>query len=234
MKIILVAGMEQAGSTLVFNLVQKLYRSYGNYNVDSCWITDFHKKDYNDKCDFLVIKTHGLDRTAITNAYKIILPIRDVRDAAISAYNRGMISKERDIDLIINRMEKNINTLNNWIKSIKQRKLAAFEFMYERYKKNEAGYTEILLNYLEIKLDKEKIKESIEEINKLYLSKDIVKKDDFSYKNIQYKKTLITQNHNTSGGQSKKYETFFSKEENDKIINREKINIFLKMYGYIY
>ena len=233
MKIILVAGMEQAGSTLVFNLVQNLYRSY-NYNVDSCWITDFHKKDYNDKCDFLVIKTHGLDRAAIMNAYKIILPIRDVRDAAISAFNRGMIGKERSIDLIIKRMERNITTLNNWTNSIKQRKISAFEFMYERYKKNEIAYTEIMLNYLEIKLDRDKVKEAIENINKLHLSKDIVKKDDFSYKNVQYKKTLITQNHNTSGGQSKKYETFFSKEENEQIINREKINKFLKMYGYIY
>lgn len=233
MKIILIGGMEQSGSTLVFNLIQKLYRILG-YIVDSCWIVDYHKKDFNEKCDILVVKTHGLDRNITLNAYKIILPIRDIRDAAISASIRFSPSKGKDMPFIMSRMEKNVNIINNWHNFIKQKKLNHFEFMYERFKKNEVAYTAALIDYLNISLDIDNIKEALNEINTLHNSKDIVKKDDFSYQNLQYKKTLLTQNHNTSGGKSKKYMTYFTKEENDNILKNEKVYSFLKAYGYLY
>lgn len=210
MKIILIAGMKQSGSTLTFNLIQQLYKSIG-LNVDSCWIADYHKNDFNKTCDILVIKAHDFDKVIISKITKIILPIRDVRDAAISAFNRFMKNKPLNMDFCLKRMEENINIYNMWITKLQANNIKYFEFIYEPYKTNSIEYIKSLAIYLEIQINQNDITKIIEYLNELHTSKDIVVKDDFTYKNLQYKKTLLTQNHNTSGGKSKKYETFLLK-----------------------
>jgi len=231
MKIILIAGMKQSGSTLTFNLIQQLYKNIG-LKVDSCWIHDYYKNDFNHECDILVIKAHEFDNRMITKIHKIILPIRDVRDAAISAFVRFMEKKPLDMNYCIKKMEENINIFNMWTTHLHNNNIQFFEFIYETYKMNPHEYIKSLLNYLEIQIASNLIIQVIEYVDQLHISKDIVIKDDFTYKNLQYKKTLITQNHNTSGGKSKKYESFFNKEQNAMILKNNKIHNFLKIYGY--
>ena len=62
-----------------------------------------------------------------------------------------------------------------------------------------------LLVVLKINLTTIEIADVMKKINNMLYDKNIIKYDDFTYKDNGYKKTLMTQSHNTSNGISNKF-----------------------------
>ena len=92
-----------------------------------------------------------------------------------------------------------------------------------------------LCSYINIKVNNNIILETMIDLNVLHNSKNLLIKDNNNKKwnNELYRKTLLTQSHNTSGGKIGKYIEKYTIEENNHILNDEEIKLFLKKYNYL-
>jgi hypothetical protein len=209
---ITVAGMGQCGSTRLFNLLILLYKN-SEKKVHSC-LEYVHDKD--DDYDVIINKMHK-GNTDIKQKYDIVLlPIRDVRDCAISSQIRF---KKNDI---INDCIHNIKLFDALIE------IADYVFIYEKYN---FEYIKELVGFLNLNLLDDVINNVMIELDIMHKSKNIVKSDNMN--DDIYKKTLYSQHHNTSNGLSKKYDTMLDDELNKKILENEIIYNFLEKYNYI-
>jgi mannose-1-phosphate guanylyltransferase len=206
-----VAGMLQCGSTRLFNLLILLYENNNN-TVHSC-LNYEHDKD--DEYDVIINKTHDAD-VSIRDKYDIILlPMRDIRDCAISARIRF---KKDDI---IENCLCNINLFNTL------NEISDFVFIYEKY---DFEYIKELIKFLNLNLSDDVINDVMMKLHTMHISLDIVKFSDHNDK--MYKKTLYSQHHNTSNGLSKKYNTELDDELNKKILDNKIIFDFLSEHNY--
>jgi hypothetical protein len=233
---IAIYGPNQCGSTRLFNLVRLVYEAMG-LDVHSAWLRGGQKK-----CDVTVIKSH---RTIPCSRGCIaLLPHRDTRDSTISwiarrwskGYRKGIPSGESNKLLTArNHMKSQVRRFYQGVKR------ADYLFRYESY---DADYVERLCNFLnetghyEVKLSGDGILDIMNELDDMHTSKDIVKTDmgykrSIAIRNPNYKKTLLSQNHNTAGGKSKKYETYFTEEQNKFILDDKLILKYLTEYGYV-
>jgi hypothetical protein len=231
MKIISVVGPTQSGSTLLFNLLRFILEK--DYIIDSCWISDFKLKKFNRQCDYLIVKAHGYDEYLKNSSQYIFLPVRDVRDSAISRAKRDGYKSEKfksgnrkwNILAFKNNMNHNIDLINKW------KSYTTYIFKYEDYMLSKEKMLGALCNNINRSLTKADIENIILQSEQLHNSKKIVEFDNPD--NEFYKKTLISQNHNSSGGKMGKYEVFFS-EKILKIFNQDsKIKDFLTEYKYL-
>ena len=217
MKIYSVVGCTQSGSTLLFNILQ-LIHDLKKIEYNSSWANE----SYEITKKIVILKIHDFDKSHKDLCNKIFLPIRDFRDAAISAIKRGMsTTNTRSINKHI---IKNIKRFNSW------EPYADYIFVYEKYMENKELIILEIANKLEIELNNEEIQLILKKIDILYNSNDIPEIDDFN--NELYKKTLLSKQHNTSNGQSKKYLTFFIKKQNKEILQNKQIYNFLKNQNY--
>jgi hypothetical protein len=229
-KIIGIVGPTQSGSTMLYNMVRLIYEKAG-YTVDSCFITHFYLKDYNHDAQILIVKCHDYDYELDKNYDILLLPLRDFRDCSLS-WKKRYCPNASDSDIIKN-MVDNISRFKCW-------EHKSFVLRYEYYKLNQNNYLEQVLFVLGIKItneDKENVLKEVYSIykNQLNPTNDILKnKKDYEFllQDADYKKTLTTQNHNTSNGNINKYSIEMSTTLQNKISKNKYITDVLKQFGY--
>lgn len=229
MKIISVVGPTQSGSTLIFNLLRFLYQKENT--VSSCWVSEYKKGSF-DPCDVLIVKCHGFQEILKNDSDEIFLPLRDLRDTAISrarrkgfkGINKPQFSFKWRLGKFVTYMHKNIQLFNIW------KEYSTYTFHYEKFKRDEREGLKSIAAHLSIEVNDKIIDEILLKSKELHQSKKVVKSDDHT--DPMYKKTLFTQSHNSSGGKSKKYQTFFSAQQNRRILKDQKVYEFLTEYNY--
>lgn len=218
MKKILICGPTQCGSTRVFNLVRLLFEK-NNIKVASKWI---HKPSPDTPHDVLIVKCHDIVPENLKNYECIILPLRDPRDASISHAKRFLNENQQtNLNCYIEFMVQYIHLYRKF------KPHAGMVFKYEDY-----GIESIqrLADTVKVETNEAMIQDIMKELDDLHNSKDIVKKDNHSDEN--YAKTLMSQHHNTSGGQSQKYLSHFTNSQNETILKNNFILTFLKNNNY--
>lgn len=217
-----VVGPYQSGSTRLFNLVRLLYEKTGQ-KVYSGWRA---VEDNVAGYDVIVSKSHEeLSPAHVVKFDSILLPIRDVRDAAISLQERLYGKAAAPADQLINACLENIRLFN------KYDSVATYIFIYEEYG---FDYIKQFCGHMKIQLPDDDIVRVMIELDEMLYSKEIVKDKPIGTQQQRdyYYKTLLSQSHNTSGGRSKKYEDL-SKEEHEKILSNKTIANFLRDRGYL-
>jgi len=216
---ILICGPTQCGSTRIFNLVRLLFEKQ-NKTVASKWISA-PAPTHNP--DVLVVKCHDTNLDNLKRFKYVILPKRDPRDAAISHAKRFFNpAQSKNISEYILFMVHFIQLYRKF------RAHASHIFTYETYSPRTI---QELASAIEVPTDIDTIHTIMKELDELHSSKDIVKKDN--HKDPLYAKTLMSQSHNTSGGQSQKYRTYFTPAQQKTILNHQLINGFLKFNQYL-
>jgi len=202
-RIIIVAGMCQSGSTLLFNLIRFILESKNN-KVYSCHYSNF---DYLQACDsdYTIIKTHKHHIKLHTMADFIFVTQRDLRDTICSAKRRWP-KLFNTPQKLVNRGHHNISVYNDW------KDYANFDFIYEKYMKEPNKMIERIGRILNIKdVDSIAVKNKTDGLFEM----KIPERDDFD--DSVYSKTLLSKHHNTSGGKSGLYKIDLTIEEIDAI-----------------
>jgi hypothetical protein len=209
---ITIVGTIQSGSTRLFNLVRLIYEKK-NKTVFSTW--DYNENTYNGNHDIIINKIHDTDVDKLKKFDVILLPLRNILDAAISSNKRNI-----DIDYKSSCI-KNITLFNKF------ENISNYIFIYEKYS---VEYIKQLCSFLHIELNTIEIIDIMKMLDKMLKSENIVKIDD--YTDNEYKKTLLSQAHNTSGGISNKFIDLPIIEITNLLSNNE-IKFFLEKHNYI-
>lgn len=212
-----IVGTEQTGSTRLFNLIRLIYESKGK-TVYSGWkITNKQIEALDSKYDVIISKAHDCGYDYI-NSYNIkLLPIRNIIDSAISAAARA---NNYSIDFYKGHCNMNIRLFNKF------KEKCDFIFRYEDYN---VHYIKQLCSVLNVTLNNNEIIGIMKILENMHKSKDIVKKDN--HRNELYKKTLLSQDHNTSDGKTNKFVNL----QNDvltNLLNEQNIYTFLEEQKY--
>lgn len=207
---ICIVGSTQSGSTRLFNMVRLLFEMKKK-KVLSGWDI----KNFRGDHDVVVSKVHQTNEIYMRNFDFILLPVRNVLDSSISRSVRSGKTKYVDFCLV------NIDFYNKF------KNRADFIFRYEDYS---IKHIKELCNVLNIELTNIEIIEVMRELDNMLHSMNMVKSDDPT--NDEYKKTLLSQAHNTSGGASNKF-IYISNLDLDKLLGNQKIEQFLIENNYI-
>jgi hypothetical protein len=209
---ITVVGTKQSGSTRLFNLLIMLYEYLGK-KVFSTYHY-MHGKD--EQYDVIISKWHNAEIKDLGVYDFVLSPIRHLLDCAISA-------KKRCLQMDMKKScYHNIDLFNKF------EDIADMIFVYEKYNLN---YVKELCEVLKIKINDDSLTDIIHKLDELHNSKSIVRHDDRNSE--QFRRTLLSQDHNTSGGKSNKFLTEMTKEEVDEFLNDKKIHSFLKKLNYL-
>lgn len=178
---ICIIGLEQCGSTRLFNLVRLVYEKVGK-SVESGW------EKTNSSEEVLVSKFHIISSSILKNFDIILLPIRNILDAAVSHNKRFNTPFKKHCML-------NLKLYQDY------KNKATYIFKYEDYS---VFYIKKLCDeILHVSLTYEQIIDIMNDLDKMLNSKSIIPKDD--HDNKEYQKTLLSQHHNTSGGKINKF-----------------------------
>ena len=242
---IAVVGMKHVGSTMVFNMIRIAYKLLEKRLNDG---------NYTEKQEFdvFVTKSHDVtpfDYDALSNGkdcennkieiQKFVTVVRDIRDSAISGFLRfhfnqsinGKANLEKEVvkyglNLFINSMHENIFLYE---KSLEK---DPFVFHYEKYKANKVEEATKLFEFLGIKFERGFVAKVID-LTENYPHDENLPIDLKDYKmNKQNLDYLLTNDHNTSDGQSQKWKTFFTKEQLDIIMEEPLIRSYLSEMDY--
>lgn len=210
---ILVVGTKQTGSTLLFNLIIKLYESKGK-NVQSGWCIDPTKFN-SESVDILIDKRHVCELEFLEHYDFVFLPLRNPLDSAMSANARFNVPYR-------NSCYENIDLFE------KYKDKSDFIFRYEDYS---AYIVKEIAKLLHISVDLQTILNIMVELENMKNSKTIVEKDDHT--NEYYRKTLLSRHHNTSNGMINKYVYLMDTNVRNNLLNDQKILDFLVKYKYV-
>ena len=108
----------------------------------------------------------------------------------------------------------------------KFKSIADFIFIYENY--NVYNIKKVCAT-LNVNLDNNDIIDIMIQLESMLNSKKIVKKDD--HRDAEYRKTLLSQDHNTSNGKTNKF-TNLPKKQLDDILKEKNILTFLEENFY--
>ena len=217
LKKICIVGTHQTGSTRLFNLVRMIYEKNGK-KVYSKWnITPEEINKIGSKYDIILCKIHDTNKVYLKNYDIILLPIRNILDSALSAgARRGNTSTK----FYINNCNNNIRLYNKFMS------IADFIFRYDNY--NVYNIKKVCAT-LNINLDNNEIIDIMIQLESMLNSKKIVKKDNHA--DEEYRKTLLSQDHNTSNGKTNKFINL-PKKQLDDILKEKNILTFLEENFY--
>ena len=228
MKVILIAGPSQSGSTLLFNMVRILLEDEG-YTVDSCWHSLYTKGEFDKNIDYLIVKCHFYDEALHRASDMVFLPLRDFRDSAVSCHKR--YSNLNTQDDYVSFLLQNIGQFESW------KPHATYVFKYESY----MAQKQVSLVKVAAKLGiyKIHIHDVMHELDSLHKGRgcpetDLLPKTEYEQllELEHYRKTLMTKSHNTSGGQVGKHKTDIPTDILIQIESNETIRKFLTSHGY--
>ena len=175
----------------------------------------------------VLIKAHDMDLGKCKEYDVVILPYRDIRDVYISTVTRWGFKKD-----IIGEMMINLRLFRKFLK------VANVLYKYENYgfNYNRKIVDKIVGRISGISGGKRGLEISDEEIactmKELDFMHNNIKVRFDNFENKEYREKLMCKKHNTSGGKSEKWRTYFSAEDNRKIIMNKDIRGFLKKRGY--
>jgi len=214
---IAIVGTHQSGSTRLFNLCRLIFETQKK-KVHSCFE---YKHNLDSEFDVIINKVHDTTVHELKQRYdKILLPIRNLLDSAIS--NKIRFKQQSTINDVKHNCKTNIGLFNKF------ERIANYIMYYEKYSMYEIR---ALCKELDIELTNVQIVHIMKELDRMHNSKDIVKVDNHADK--LYKKTLLSQQHNTSGGISNKFVKTLSVEDVCEILNDESIKTFMQYHKYI-
>jgi hypothetical protein len=227
---IYVVGMKHSGSTLLWNILRTAYKKLNILNEN---------ENESDKIN--VHKSHTVPKMKDKKCH-IITTIRDVRDTAISGflrfYYQKSINEYKHMDeeilkyglmTFIEYMHENLDLFYD---SFQNHNVIIFK--YEDYKKNPIHIIKNIFDKLGIYSNESFIQLIINEAESIKDNDSLCKNlDEWHFKNENDPNKLLTKDHNTSNGKTKKYIDFFSKEQNEIILQDKRIYNFLKKYDYI-
>ena len=214
---IAIVGTHQSGSTRLFNLCRLIFETQKE-RVHSCFE---YKHNRDSEFDVIINKTHDTTVHELKQKYdKILLPIRNLLDSAIS--NKIRFKQQSTINDVKHNCKTNIDLFNKF------ERIVNYIMYYEKYSMYEVR---ALCKKLDIELTNIQIVNIMKELDRMHNSKDIVKIDNHADK--LYNKTLLSQQHNTSGGISNKFVKTMSVEDICEIINDESIKTFMQNHKYI-
>ncbi len=221
-KKICIVGPCQTGSTRLFNLVRCIYEKKGK-KVLSRHASDFSNeklKVYSGHYDVILGKLHNTSLDYLNNNYDIkLMPIRNLIDCAISAITRSKTPiKTKHLHIAYkNHINENITLFNKFKKHVD------LIIRYEEYSVNQVKN---LCKLLDIELSNKEILEIMIDLEEMKDSKDIVENDDRN--NSKYKKTLLSQSHNTSGGKTNKFLNLPIEVLDEILKDKDIINFLMK------
>ena len=222
---ICIMGTHQSGSTRLFNLVRLIYQKKRKTVYSRL---DIPKNDVNqlsNNYDIILSKIHDFPGSLeYLNDYDIkLLPIRNILDCAISAGSREfykMKGNKIDQDFYVRHCIRNINLFNKFKPN------SNFVFKYEKYSVNEIKK---LCSILNVKLETKEIISIMKKLENMLNNDDMVKIDD--YTNENFRKTLFSKDHNTSGGKINKFINMPHPELNH-LLEVNEISQFLEENSY--
>jgi len=182
---IVIAGMSQSGSTLLFNLIRQIYLQSG-VSVYSAWFSDYHNKR-KEKAH--ILKIHSFNPHVLEWADLVFTTRRDLRDCVASALRRSETYLHTNAALFA---RVRVQEYKDWEHH------SDFEFVYEDYCHNPEPVVTKIVEKLQIDPALIDIKAVIHAVIELSHSQDLPKTDDFS--NPLYKQTLLSKSHLTNGG----------------------------------
>jgi len=221
MHIIAVVGPHQCGSTMFFNTFRLICEGH-NIPTDSCFLDDYINGKYNKDAGYIVIKCHErLPTNDFPPGTLTILPNRHPLDSMISFFTRfrdapdvKVPNPEEDATAYIKRGKEyilyNQKNFNDW--KDRSTVISYEEYMHMAVEEKANILKQILTlhGHNALASDMTIIEKSIIEVSRLHVSKDIIENDILENRksalnNPVYRKTLITQSHNTANGKTQKY-----------------------------
>ena len=230
--IVSVVGPRQSGSTLLFNLA-RLILATKDKSYDTCWIQTYNMGMYNKEADYLIVKCHDFNVKLLESSTIILLPLRDVRDCAVSYHKR--FKTLRSFSDILGYIMDNVKQFNDWEPH------ADFIFRYEDYVENKELHIMELAKVLGVHVDTKDIGYILTEIDNLHKGGACPLTDgnitdtqriDMLVTDPVYKTTMMTKSHNTSNGAIGKYKKEMPQPVINKINMKPTINSFLLKHGY--
>lgn len=188
---ICIVGTHKSGSTRLFNLIRLMFEKKGKKVYTKWNICDKELVKLENTNDIVLCKIHDNSLDYINNYDIKILPIRNILDSAISSVKRY---NNKSIDFFKQQCIINIKLYKKFKDHVN------FIFKYENYN---IFYVKQLCTILNISLNNHEIIDIMKVLDKMHKSKSIVKNDD--HNNKEYRKTLLSQQHNTSNGQMNKF-----------------------------
>lgn len=197
-KKICVVGGHQIGSTRVFNLVRVLHEKLGKKVLPlGPWDrpSQTEIKELGEGYDVILHKFHDTNIDYIKNYDIILLPSRNLFDAAMSAGIRWNKKSDKEY---INHCHKNINRFNKF------KPFADFVVKYEDYS---IKSIRLLCKILTIDVSISIIIDTMKHLETMLNDSNMIERDDGldKLKDKEYAKTILSKNHNTSGGAINKF-----------------------------
>lgn len=232
---IAIVGMKHVGSTLLTNILREAYKKLGFKLNDLC--------EHGEE-EVIITKCHHVTSQFIKDDYTLITTIRDVRDVSISGFlrfkyqqsiqdtNSGDLSKEILLFGMNDFLEYMHQNLHLYYDSLEYKPII---FKYEDYKSNPIIAIRKIFEKLDIYTGEEFLLDIIS-------NAESIKDDSNLPENLQKWQQsdrkgnvglLLTKDHNTSNGRIKKFEKFFTPEQNEIICNDLFINEYLKYNDYL-
>lgn len=226
-----VVGMKHSGSTLLWNIIRLACNKLSVLNKDN----------ENDPSKLQLYKCHSISKAMEKNCH-IITTIRDIRDTAISGFLRFYFQKsineyknmEEEImkyglTVFIEYMHENLNLFYDSLQSDD-----VIIFKYEDYKQQPVNYIQNIFTKIGICPNEYFVQSVINEAERMKDNDSLHKNlDRYHFSNEENPDKLLTKDHNTSGGKTKKYKDFFSPFQNEIILKDKRIRTFLEKYGYM-
>ena len=242
---IAVVGMKHVGSTMVFNMIRIAYKLLEKKINDGKYT---EKQDF----DILVTKSHDVEifdndafceddncKECRVDVKKFVTVVRDIRDSAISGFlrfhfNQSVNEKENlekevvkyGLNLFINSMHENILLYE---KSLLK---DPYIFQYEKYKENKLQEVIKLFEFLDIQCDSEFVAKVVDIAENYPQDENLpidLKDYNMKEKSLDY---LLTNDHNTSNGKSKKWKKFFTEEQLNIFMEEPLIRNYLSEMSY--
>ena len=247
-------GMKHCGSTMIFSVLNEYLARLGFLVVNSCHVLsdlqNYHIVDSLPEADCVsIFKHHSLYETIEFKVNVCVLPIRDVRDISISSFLRfrhgnatmstdsanPLILLESDnphlygLYYFIEEMNDNIQFFLQWYFTMDSPVVVKYEDMMED-KLSQFG--KILSRIKDHTIHQEVLSRCIEEQETVFKTKTDIPKDLGEFFKNQDCNKLLLRDHDTSGGKTLKYLTFFSPYQQEIILRDSKISSFLNIFGY--
>lgn len=209
-------GPRQSGSTRVFN-VARLVGEVAGLTVRAHW--DIQKQASAPSYDVDVAKVHteynGAHLRRLYNV--VILPIRDLRDTALSSMARKFIPRRA----LVRFCSAQANCIN---------RLIPHATLVLRYETFGAHAVRRIANAMRVHLKPPQVKTVLRKIDALYRSKELPSVDDRD--NSLYQRTLMSRAHNTANGRSNKWQKVLTPCELHALRKTVVVSQFLKRFGY--
>jgi len=204
---VIVGGMGQSGSTMLFNLIRFCYEDAGA-TVSSAWITKYIADPQKFKGPVVVLKAHQFSNDIYKYCGKIsalFTPVRDLRDVVASAKRRSP-SGFNTIEDLTEWARRNVKLHSGWdCWQGCQRTIPR----YESYKENPPQFVKDICEVLDLK--NIRVDTILDRLETMVKHPDTPKSD--AWKSEHFNRTLLSKSHITNQGKVGGYLETLSDEE---------------------